>query len=289
MPFEIKSQNDYLLLRVFEDCSGDENPSVDTEASKVLQESGLKNLIVQCSDCGNMTPSFLRQLSLVYRDLKKVNGKIRLVAAKESIQKLIVAQGLDRILVNKLSLRGALVDIGLAKEKAIDVNFVNPFLAATIKVLKVQCFLEAKPMGPALKKPSDPPLLGDVSGIIAINAEGFQGSLAISFSNGVFLHIVEKMFGEKVTEITTQNVDLVGELSNMILGQAKIELSSLGFSIQQAIPSVIWGKDHKIKQYGGGICVVIPFETPAGPFHIEIFADQGLLNLTSSKIKSEAS
>jgi chemotaxis protein CheX len=184
-----------------------------------------------------------------------------------------------------MSLRGALVDFGLVKKKEMDVNIINPFLNATIKVLKIQCFLEAKPQKPHLKKPTDPLLLGDVSGIISIVSEVFNGTMAISLSEAVFKKIAENMLGEKCEAITEQNVDLVGELANIILGQAKIELGQLGYAIQMAIPSCVWGKDHKIKHFGGGSCVVLPFDTEAGVIHCEVMTNNNAIaDLTSKKV-----
>ncbi len=224
-----------------------------------------------------MNSIFMRHLAQVYRDLKTLNGQIRLVGCNPKLQDAIKNSGLDRILMNKMSLRGALVDFGLVKQKEFDVNFINPFLNATQKVLKIQCFIEAKPLKPHLKKPTDPLLLGDVSGIISINSETFSGTLAISLPEKIFLTIVKNMLGEEMTAITDQNVDLVGEIANIILGQAKLELIGLGYSLQAALPSCVWGKDHKIKHFGTGVCVVIPFETPVGTFYSEIMTNNGLL------------
>jgi chemotaxis protein CheX len=145
-------------------------------------------------------------------------------------------------------------------------------------VLKIQCFLEAKTGKPFLKKPTDPLLLGDLSGIIGITSEVFSGTLAISFPEPLFLKIAENMLGEKHSQITAGIVDIAGELSNMILGQAKIELNNLGFQVQQALPSCIWGKDHKVKHFGGGACIVLPFETAHGVFHVEVSTNQALLS-----------
>jgi len=54
-----------------------------------------------------------------------------------------------------------------------------------------------------------------------------------------------------------------------------------------AIPSCVWGKDHKIKSFGGGICVVIPFETEAGTFYSEVSTNNNLLN-SIPKVKKAA-
>ena len=275
MPFEIVNQNDYILVKMKGEVNGEEKPGLQTEFVKVVETSGLKLAIFQMSECSMISASTLREMMQIYKELKTKNGQIRLVSANENIVKNIRDAGLDRILTNKMSLRGALVDFGLAKSKEIDVNFINPFLNATLKVFKVQCFMELKAQKPHLKKPTDPLLMGDVSGIISISSETFNGTLAISLPEKVFIKIVKNMLGEECDAITQQNVDLVGELANMILGQAKVELGTLGYRVDMALPSCVWGKDHKIKHYGGGACVVLPFETEYGPIYSEIMTNSG--------------
>ncbi|MGZ3785359.1 MAG: chemotaxis protein CheX [Bdellovibrio sp.] len=274
MPFEFIPQNDYLIINLSGDCLGDEKPSLTETYQQVATQNPVKYILFQTANCNHMSSSFMREIALIYKALKSVNGGLRLVGTSEKVKSLIVAQGLDMILVTKLSLRGALVDFGLAKEKQLDVNFINPFLSATQRVFKIQCFLDVTPGKPFIKKSTDPLLLGDVSGIISISSETFNGTLAISLPEAIFLKIGTNMTGEPIEKITETNIDLVGELANIILGQAKLELNKLGFSIQMAIPSCVWGKDHKIKHYGGSACVVIPFETATGTFYAEIMTEQ---------------
>ncbi len=277
MPIQVVNQNTYILIKIIGDTTNDPNAVVlALDVQKMVEETSLKFVMVQCSECQAFTTSLTRELASIFKLVRSFNGGLRLVSANENILEFIKSQGLDRLLINKLSLRGALVDFGLAKERDFDVNFINPFLSAAKKVLKVQCFMEITATKPHLKKASDPLLLGDVSGIISINSETFTGTLAISMSEPIFIKIVSNMLGEKIEKIEEKNVDLVGELSNMILGQAKIELMTLGYSIQSALPSCVWGKDHKIKHFGGGQCIVLPFETECGILYIEIMTNNSV-------------
>lgn len=275
MPYEIVPQGEYLLISLKGNDIDQQKPPLIQAFKTHWEQTQNKFAVVQCSECGVMSNLTLRELAQIYKMLKGVNGQLCLVGANEGIKDIIRSNGLDRLLKCKLSLRGALVEFGLAKEKDFDVNFINPFLVSTVKVLKVQCFLEAKPGKPKLKKHDDPMLLGDISGVIGLTAEAFAGTLALSFPEAVFLKIASNMLGEECKEITPDIVDLAGELSNIILGQAKLQLTSLGFVIQQALPSCIWGKDHQVKTYGGGVCIILPFETSAGTFYTEISSNQG--------------
>ncbi|HPC75058.1 MAG TPA: chemotaxis protein CheX, partial [Syntrophales bacterium] len=64
--------------------------------------------------------------------------------------------------------------------------------------------------------------------------------------------------------------DAVGEITNMVSGAARKELETLGLNITAAIPTVVAGKDHSISHVLGGPSIIIPFETPQGPFVVDI-------------------
>ena len=151
----------------------------------------------------------------------------------------------------------------------IDINFINPFLGATLHVLKVQASVEAQPGKVYMKKPGDN-LKGDVSGVIGIVSDTFIGSVIISFPEQTFLNVIGGMLGETYTELNKEILDGAGEITNMIFGQAKITLNERGYGIKIALPQVITGKGHSLSAMSKGPTVVIPFTSPAGDFFVEI-------------------
>lgn len=64
--------------------------------------------------------------------------------------------------------------------------------------------------------------------------------------------------------------DAVGELTNMISGQARKELEEKGKKLGAAIPLVITGKNHKLETMTEGPQIAIPFKTNFGSFTIEV-------------------
>ncbi len=149
----------------------------------------------------------------------------------------------------------------------MDVRFINPFLNGTVSVLKTMAFVEPKAGKPFLKK--DSLARGDISGIIGLTGAA-RGSLALSFSEGSILKIVSNMLGEEIRSVNGDITDAVGEITNMVSGAARKELETLGFSISAAIPTVVSGKDHSICHVLGGASIIIPFETPNGPFVVDV-------------------
>ena len=86
---------------------------------------------------------------------------------------------------------------------------------------------------------------GDVTGIVGLTGDK-NGSLAVSFSEAAILQVVSNMFGEACKEMNDDVRDAVGEITNMICGDARRILAEQGYQFQAAIPTVIDGKGHKI-------------------------------------------
>jgi chemotaxis protein CheX len=149
----------------------------------------------------------------------------------------------------------------------MNVQFINPFLEATIEVLKTMAMIEPAAGKPYLKKGNQSK--GDVSGIIGMTGSA-RGSLALSFSEKSILKIVSNMLGENYQEINDDVRDAVGEITNMISGVARKKLESQGFNISAAIPTVVAGRDHAVIHVLGGPSIIIPFETGDGPFFIDV-------------------
>lgn len=147
------------------------------------------------------------------------------------------------------------------------VEFINPFLSATLEVLKTMAFTEATPGKAYLKKNHN--ASGEVSGIIGIIGQA-SGSLSVTFSRACILHLVSSMLGEEITEVNEEIKDAVGELTNMIYGLARRTLRAMGYQFQASIPTVVSGPGHQVKHLSKGPTIAIPFKTAAGSFTVEV-------------------
>lgn len=149
----------------------------------------------------------------------------------------------------------------------MDVKYINPFLNATINVIKTMAFVDARPSKPYIKKGDT--AVGDVSGIIGITGDN-EGTLSISFSQACIEAILTNMLGETISGINEEVRDAVGEITNMISGDARRVLDEMGLKLSAAIPTVISGKDHTITHISTGPTIAIPFATDHGPFTVEV-------------------
>ena len=149
----------------------------------------------------------------------------------------------------------------------MDVGLINPFLEGAVNVLKTMAMIEPKPGAPFLKK--DKVAKGDVTGIIGITGDA-QGSMSISFSESCIGAVVANLFGASVNGINDEVKDAVGEITNMICGDARRRLAAQDISLTAGTPTVVTGKDHSITHIYNGQCLAIPFDTPNGNFLIEV-------------------
>jgi chemotaxis protein CheX len=146
-------------------------------------------------------------------------------------------------------------------------EIINPFLEATVSVLKTMALVDPIPGKPFIKRGAS--TTGDVSGVVGITGDT-EGSLCITFSRGCILAVISQMLGEEQREINDEVKDAVGELTNMISGDSRRRLEEMGHHFLGAIPSVISGKDHEVKHITRGPVLSIPFSTGAGNFTVEV-------------------
>jgi chemotaxis protein CheX len=149
----------------------------------------------------------------------------------------------------------------------MDVRVINPFIDATFNVLETMASTKADAGKPYLKH--DHVARGDVTGMIGLSGE-VSGTIAVSFTQKSILAIVSNMLGEEMKELNGETKDAVGEIANMISGQARQKLEEQGRHLKAAIPTVLMGKNHSITHVTKAPVVAIPFNTDNGEFTIEV-------------------
>jgi len=147
----------------------------------------------------------------------------------------------------------------------VRAEYVNPFLKASINLFKEYLGLQAVAGKPHLL--GDPQDLDAVSAIIGLAGET-RGAVVLSFSRETAMRIVSKMAGQEYKMLSNEVIDGVGELINIIAGNAKQDL--LDFRIEISLPGVITGNSYKIRWPEGIPVVSIPFTTELGPFTVNV-------------------
>ena len=147
----------------------------------------------------------------------------------------------------------------------IDPSYIKPFVVAAKNVFETMIDVPFRLGKPTLKKGSDVPP-HEISSIIGVSGT-VSGSVVISLTHEISFQLVSALLGEEVTELDEDCTDAIGEIANMIAGNAKTDFPSDNNSI--SVPSVVVGK-HKVSYPTGVPVITIPCILDQGEMFIEV-------------------
>ncbi|MFO7816982.1 MAG: chemotaxis protein CheX [Thermodesulfobacteriota bacterium] len=150
-------------------------------------------------------------------------------------------------------------------------NIIKQFTEAVQFVMSTMAMVEVEPKSPYVKKNNT--ATGDVSGVIGFsNATNHTGgTMSLTFTSKSALGIVQNMVGEEYSEITQEVADAVGEMTNMICGQARKNLNEkMNMVFEGAIPTVVTGKGHSIRHVSSSAILAMPFSSQFGDITVEV-------------------
>lgn len=147
----------------------------------------------------------------------------------------------------------------------MQAKFINPFIAAAQRLFVEFMNISVTPGKPFLLP--DPQDLRGVSAIIGL-AGDTTGAVVLTFSRETAIAMVSRMEGKKYVALGSEILDGVGEMVNIIAGNAKKDL--LDYKIVISLPGIITGSDYKINWPQGVPVISIPYESELGPFAINV-------------------
>ena len=144
-------------------------------------------------------------------------------------------------------------------------QYINPFLAASLNLFREYLGVECRNGTPFLNK--EPQSLFEVSGIIGLAGET-TGAIVLSFKRDTAIGMASKLANMQFSMLGNEVIDGVGEMVNIIAGNAKKDL--LEFRIVISLPGVIIGNQYKIKWPEGVPVITIPFQSELGDFTVNV-------------------
>jgi chemotaxis protein CheX len=105
----------------------------------------------------------------------------------------------------------------------------------------------------------DTPNKWDVSTVIGLSGDA-RGAVAISMKSETALRIAEALSGHTQSEVDGEVLDIVGEIINIIAGQAKQRMES-EYTLQISLPTVTYSATHILAWPGKNPRVIcVPFK-----------------------------
>lgn len=245
----------------------------DQRIDECLVENKISPWIFSCGHLDTIPPPWLRPLVRLARDLREKQLPFRLFGATDPFIEFLKIQGLSDTFLVAESLKAALIQCKVPIPVTFDVKLLNPILAATIKVIKVQAGIEVSAGGIFSKKSSDP-LSGEISGIIALSSPNVKALIMLTFPKLSLLNIVSKILGEECIQLTLEVENSAADMLNLIFDQAKMDLNQEGLEIKTAVSGILSGTTTPSLDANRGLRFVIPFSHPVGNFAIEVFISE---------------
>ena len=120
-------------------------------------------------------------------------------------------------------------------------EYINPFLDASINLFREYLRFDIKNGTPFINQDNHD--LNEVSAIIGL-AGDIVGAVVLSFTRETAIAMSSRFSGQSYLALTKEVIDAVGELVNIIAGNAKKDLGD--FRIEISLPGVITGAKYKI-------------------------------------------
>ncbi|MGD0231398.1 MAG: chemotaxis protein CheX [Syntrophorhabdales bacterium] len=152
----------------------------------------------------------------------------------------------------------------------MDAGFVNAYLVAVQNVFKTMLRLDIAMGKPALKK--DRHSSGDVTGVIGFAGDK-KGSFSLAFVREGAMFVYKRMIGEDVPSVTADVVDAIGELTNIVSGQTRVQIEKLGYKLNAALPTVVVGHNVEINFITKVPLISLPFTYEADGEKGQVFLD----------------
>lgn len=148
---------------------------------------------------------------------------------------------------------------------AMKVEYINPFLVSTISVFETMLGCKLTRGTPFARSGTQPQ--HEVSGLIGLSGQA-QGMVVLGLSREAALGAAEVLLQERPPEVNRDVTDAVGELVNIIAGNAKAKLEHLKLSV--SLPTVITGRCHCIDYPSKVTPICIPFTSPWGDISVDV-------------------
>ncbi|MBP5160273.1 MAG: chemotaxis protein CheX [Lachnospiraceae bacterium] len=152
----------------------------------------------------------------------------------------------------------------------INVEYINPILAASVSVMRDACHITATIGKPALK----PAIFDENAFLILMGITGeMKGQVILNFGSDAALDIASRMCMMQLPELSDLAQSAICELCNMILGNAATLFSVKNINIDITPPTICQGNVEFTNIYSANIQIPVSYESGTVEINIAIKMD----------------
>jgi chemotaxis protein CheX len=185
--------------------------------------------------------------------------------------RVLVQNGADEVLVLPAKPEVLLKKVTSVIEPAgtrmpVITKVVNPYISAAVDLLSTMAGLHAEKKDVFLKR--NYRLFGDISGIMSLTG-AVEGQVVVCFEETLARDVVGRIMSARPQDLTKDELrDGVGEVINIIAGNAKAALATTEYAHQIGLPAVATGQGHEVSHPGNAPCIVVVFDVGGQPMAI---------------------
>ena len=142
--------------------------------------------------------------------------------------------------------------------------YINPFVDAVIRLFQTMMTMTVKVGQPALNTSAQPH--HDVCGVIDVSGD-VHGRVVVSMPEPLATVLASELLGGTIEQLDADCIDAVGEIANMIAGNAKTDFPGGASAI--SVPRVVIGRENVPYPVATPI-ISIPCDTNKGSLQIDV-------------------
>jgi chemotaxis protein CheX len=155
---------------------------------------------------------------------------------------------------------------GAPPEFEYNEALIQPILSATENIFQNYLGLNTRKKGVNLREKLMPRF--ELSAILDVYTDQMRGKILLNVSNKLAFQIHKTLLAEEKDTVDESVKDALGEMVNIITGNAKADFSKMNLVYQLSTPYVIYGRNQIISNAGNDPFISSIYNTDAGFFEI---------------------
>ncbi len=149
---------------------------------------------------------------------------------------------------------------------------IDPFVEATADVLAMMADTEVEVV--SIREDANTKVKSDFAGIMGLAGRELSVAITLAFPQGTIVPIAAAMLEETPEEALESAPTVIGELLNMVSGQARASLAEADVDLDMALPTVVKGDGLALVADDAVKVVVVEFKTAEGSFVLAVCVDR---------------